>query len=214
MITAATAHTATAAAEIDLINAEGRGVPCRFIREITVSGSSSAQIQQVTEKIEYLGRHPLDQSQALIAPWSLCQFDCNENSQLLVSPCPPQEIRDLYQPTSNGHRQQTDEGWLYTLKTDFRFQLGLGSGVDSIEFRDPQRGFRVRRSAATLASHLAYIDIADRDPKTSPDGAAVKLSAYCDPSGFMEIEAAGGTLPRLIPGSVTELRLTTLFTLC
>lgn len=213
-VTAATAQSATASAEIDLINAEGRGVPCRFTREVTVSGTSCAQIQQVRERIEYLGRRPLDASQALIAPWSLCQFDCDESCELLVAPCPAADIRDLYQPASDSLRRQSAEGWHYALKTDFRFQLGLAPAVSWIEFRNPRSGFRVRRSAAPLASGLACIDIADRDPGTEPDGAPVKLSAYCDPSGFMEIEAAGGALPQLTPGCSTDLHVTTLFTLC
>lgn len=200
-----------AAAEIDLINSEGRGIPCLFSRRISLEFQDGAMLQKVTESIRYLGRKTLSKDQALLAPWSLCQFDCDADCQLLLPPCPASEIWDLYTPESSCHRKQTQDGWQVAMKTDFRFQLGLSEKVNGLEFCDKRRHFKVQRTAVALAEGLSYIDIADQDPANEPNGRPVRFSAYCDPSGFMEIEAAGGTPNLLTPDCVSELQVNTTF---
>lgn len=197
-------------AEIDLINAQGRGLPCRFSRKISISTSPGQLLQQVEESIEYLGKETLTHSQALLAPWSLCQFDCDEHCFLRLPPCPAAEIWDLYTPASTRHRQTTAEGYQVSLKTDFRFQLGLSPQVEWLEFHNPKSQFMVHRTAELLPEHLHYIDIADQDCLNAPSGRPVRFSAYCDPSGFMEIEAAGGTPELLCPNASTSLKITTI----
>ena len=200
-----------AAAEIDLINSEGRGIPCLFSRRISLEFQDGAMLQKVTESIRYLGRKTLSKDQALLAPWSLCQFDCDADCQLLLPPCPASEIWDLYTPESSCHRKQTQDGWQVAMKTDFRFQLGLSEKVNGLEFCDKRRHFKVQRTAVALAEGLSYIDIADQDPANEPNCRPVRFSAYCDPSGFMEIEAAGGTPNLLTPDCVSELQVNTTF---
>ncbi|MFA6929542.1 MAG: hypothetical protein WCT05_04390 [Lentisphaeria bacterium] len=209
-----TKTAALVGAEVDLINSEGRGIPCLFTRHITLENCSNQLTQKVTEKIQYLGRETLTQEQALLAPWSLCQFDCDADSQVRLPPCPSSEIWDMYSPESTVHRQLHPEGWQVCMKTDFRFQLGLSEQVSGLEFCDFRRKFKVQRTAEPLAEGLSYIDIADQDPTNQPNGRPVRFSAYCDPSGFMEIEAAGGTPKCLEPEAVTALQITTVFSHC
>ncbi len=203
------AQNVCVSAEIDLINAQGLGLPCRFTRDISIAVRPGELQQQVRESIEYLGKETLSASQALLAPWSLCQFDCDEHCYLLLPHCPPEDIWDLYTPASDCHRRETPEGCRVGLKTDFRFQLGLSPKVNWLEFRNPAKQFLVHRTAALLPKNLHYIDIADRDCTTPPSGRPVRFSAYCDPSGFMEIEAAGGTPELLCPNASTSLDITT-----
>jgi hypothetical protein len=122
---------------------------------------------------------------------------------------PPSEadIRDMYVP-SLSQRGISGENYEVIPQTDFRFQLGLGENVPWIEF---VRGedFRVKRSAGSLPSGQNYIDIADTDPVKFPSEFGVKLSIYCDPSGFMEIEACGGCADLLIPGTELSVKITT-----
>lgn len=205
------ANSALVAAEIDLINSEGRGLPCLFSRDIKFELHNSKLTLLVNECIEYLGREGLSQNLALLAPWSLCQFDCDEQSSLKLPACPASEIWDLYEPSSDSLRKQGPEEWTVSMKTDFRFQLGLSSLVPSLEFVNPTAGFSATRSASPLSPELKYIDIADQEPSNEPEGRAVCLSAYCDPSGFMEIEAAGGCPPRLEPGTKSSLEHKTEF---
>lgn len=206
-----TENSLLAAAEIDLINSEGRGIPCLFSRRISLEFQNGKMLQKVTESIRYLGRKTLNKDQALLAPWTLCQFDCNADCQLLLPPCPASEIWDLYAPESSCYRKQTQDGWQVAMKTDFRFQLGLSEKVSGLEFCDKRRHFKVQRTAATLAKGFTYIDIADQNPDNEPNGRPVRFSAYCDPSGFMEIEAAGGTPDLLTPDCVSALQVNTTF---
>ena len=205
------ASSALVAAEVDLINSESLGLPCLFSRKVNTSLTNTGLTVLINECIEYLGRENLSTKQALLAPWSLCQFNCDEQSSLKLPPCPASEIWDLYEPDSSALRKQGTEGWTVSMKTDFRFQLGLSSQVAYLEFINPKMGFKAIRNAEPLDARLKYIDIADQDPANEPEGRPVCLSAYCDPSGFMEIEAAGGCPERLEPGSKTTLTHQTKF---
>jgi len=92
--------------------------------------------------------------------------------------------------------------------TDFRFQLGLGKNVPWIEFIR-ENELRVKRYAGQLTPDLDYIDISDSAPEQMPSSRGVNLSVYCDPSGFTELEACGGSPDRLLPGTETSVSIIT-----
>ena len=92
--------------------------------------------------------------------------------------------------------------------TDFRFQLALGENASWIEYIMGNE-FRVKRSSGILPPGQNYIDIADAPPDQFPSENGVKLSIYCDPSGFMEIEACGGCTETLSPGTELSVNIIT-----
>ena len=65
----------------------------------------------------------------------------------------------------------------------------------------------MRRSGAPLAEGLHPVDIADAPPDADPS-APVRFSIYNDPSGFMELEVAGGGADRLTPGARLAMNIT------
>ncbi|OQC14490.1 MAG: hypothetical protein BWX73_01749 [Lentisphaerae bacterium ADurb.Bin082] len=201
--------SALMSAEVDLINALGIGLPCLFSRGVLVSTSGRTMTVKVVESIAYLGTREYDSTQCLLAPWTLCQFDCGPGCELRITPVTADDIWDLYDRDSSSLRRQEGETTIVSMQTDFRFQLGLSPQVKELVFVDRGRGFQARRTALPLTPGLEYIDIADRDPGVAPTGRPVSLSAYCDPSGFMEIEAAGGAPSALLPGAVTSLTVIT-----
>jgi len=197
-------------AEIDLVNNRQLGIPCEFERHIEVERNKECLIQNVTEVIRYIGIKVLDNSEFRLAPWSLCQFDSGAGSELVMPPSAGDDIRDLYD-SSLSQRGVSGGQYVVDTKTPFRFQLGLGANVPWIEYRSGQ-DFRVKRYAGDLPSGQSYIDIADAPPDHFPSELGVKLSVYCDPSGFMEIEACGGCPDTLAPGSEMSVRVTTEYT--
>jgi hypothetical protein len=56
---------------------------------------------------------------------------------------------------------------------------------------------------------MEHIDISDIPPDQLPSPKGVSLSVYCDPSGFMEIEACGGCPEKLTPGTETNVTIVT-----
>jgi hypothetical protein len=104
--------------------------------------------------------------------------------------------------SSLSQRGVADGKYVVETKTDFRFQLGLGEKIPWIEYKKGT-DFRVKRYTGPLPPGQSYIDIADVPPDQFPSDKGVRLSVYCDPSGFMEIEACGGSTDTLVPG--TEL---------
>jgi hypothetical protein len=119
-----------------------------------------------------------------------------------------EDIWDLYDPSESRRRPGDDGLYVVDTETPKRFQLGLGSNVPWIEYV-PEDQFRVRRYAGNLPEGQSYIDIADVSPARLPSGKGVKLSIYCDPSGFMEMEACGGCPAELAPGTELRTRITT-----
>ncbi len=211
-LTTTTHDSAAFRAEIDLVNAQGSGVPTAFERQVRVRPGNRSVTLETLEVIEYLGPAPRPREALLLAPWSLCQFDCGEGCEARFPDAGPDCVWDLYDPSGN-QRQCRDGLWHVRTAGGPRFQLGLSPRVDSVEFVDPRRGLRVRRTAAPLPHGLEYVDITDRPPQHEPDGPPVRFSVYSDPSCFMEIEAAGGC-PRVItPGLRLELAVTTVFSL-
>lgn len=187
--------------EIDLINNYQLGIPCEFERRIRIEYRYQTLIQFVTEVIRYIGSRTLSKNEFRLVPWSLCQFDSGQESKVIMLPTFAEDIWDLYD-SSLLHRGVSGDSYVVRTKTDFRFQLGLSKRIPWIEFISG-RDFQVKRYTRPLPFGQKYIDIADIHPKQMLSARGVKLSIYCDPSGFVEIEACGGCPDILMSG--TEL---------
>jgi hypothetical protein len=118
-----------------------------------------------------------------------------------------EDIRDMY-GISLSKRSMAGNVYIVDTDADFRFQLGLGKNVPWIEFVSGKE-FSVKRSSGLLPPGQNYIDISDIPPDQFPSENGVKLSVYCDPSGFMEIEACGGSPDTLVPGTEMSVNIIT-----
>jgi len=194
-------------AEIDLVNNRQRGIPCEFERHIEIEQRENSLIQNVTEMIRYIGAKTLDNSEFRLAPWSLCQFDTGTGCKVIMPPPSAEDIRDIYD-SSVLQRGMSGDKYVVETKTDFRFQLGLGKNVPWIEYNSGN-DFRVKRYAGALPPGQSYIDIADAPPEQFPTDYGAKLSIYCDPSDFMEIEACGGCTDTLVSGTELSVNIIT-----
>lgn len=199
---------ATIRAEIDLINAQGLGLPTAFERCIRVAPEESGLSMTVTDRIEYLGAGALSLSDCLLAPWTLAQFDSGPGCEAIFPSVDASEMWDLYDPSD---AQRFIQGELWHTRTDGsqRYQIGLGESVDWIEYRDPRRRLRVRRTANHLPSGQNYIDIADKPPEEKPGQKGIRYSIYSDTSRFMELEVAGGCPEKIVPGQILEVTVIT-----
>lgn len=206
-VTESVANKMAIRAEIDLVNNRQLGIPCEFERHIEIMQNRKSQIQHVTEIIRYIGNRPLNNSEFRLAPWSLCQFDSGEGSKVILPSPPAGEIWDLYEPSLSKH-SKSDSKYVIDTNTDFRFQLGLGKTIPWIEFMSND-DFQVRRYNGALPQGQSHIDISDVSPDQFPSDKGVSLSIYCDPSGFMEIEACGGCPDTLYPGTELSVKITT-----
>lgn len=213
LVAESSANHALFTAEVDLVNASGIGMPFIFSRDVTVTSDAKKLTVKITEGIEYIGTRELSRDEAVIAPWSLCQFDCGADCTLRLPKLPAGEIWDLYPWDSSCHRKEADDALEVEMVTDFRFQLALSAAADFVEFIDRGRGFKVRRTAPVIANGLDYIAIDDVDFTLPCNNKPCRFSAYCDPSGFMEIEAAGGTPLKLFKGVKTTLTVTNEYTM-
>ncbi len=202
-------NSAIMRAEIDLVNSRQLGIPCEFERHIRLEFSDGKLIQNVKEVIRYIGVKTLQTGEFLLAPWSLCQFDSGSEGKVIMPPPGPDHIWDLYDSSES---QRGLNGEVYEVRTDTpeRFQIALGDNVPWIEYICDD--FRVKRFAESLPDGQRYIDIVDAAPDQMPSDKGVKLSAYCDPSGFMEIEACGGCSRSLCNGDELSVNITTEFT--
>ena len=208
----AAAQSATIQAEVDLVNNRGTGVPCVFQRRIAVIPGLKAVTVRVEESITYLGRVPRRRADCLLAPWTLCQFDCGPECEV-VFPCSRKaSVWDLYDQPSE--EQRTWGGRLCRTRTDGsqRYQIGIDASVPWIELRDPRRGLTVRRKTTALPAGQSYIDIRDAAPNISPGRKGVRYSVYSDTANFMEIEAAGGCTAILRPNTEMSVAVSTRFT--
>lgn len=199
---------ATIRAEIDLVNAQGLGIPTAFERHIQVLPAANVVTLVVTEVIEYLGPTTHPRETLLLAPWTLCQFDCGDGCEARFPDAGTGCVWDLYGP-SDERRTCRNGVWHVQTAGGPRFQLGLAPQVTYVEFVDPRRGLTVRRTSAPLAADQAFTDLADRPPQHEPDGPPIRFSIYSDPTCFMEIEAAGGSPHEIRPGCRLELAVTT-----
>ncbi len=205
-----TENQAVIKAEVDLINNMQLGIPCEFERHIAFEQSEQVLVQNVTEIIRYLGSKSLNTDKFRLAPWSLCQFDVDPGCKVVMPPPAAEDIWDMY-GSSLSHRGMSGGKYIVNAKTDFRFQLGLSENVPWIEYACGD-DFRVKRHAGPLTPDQKYIDISDIPPDREPFEKGVKFSVYCDPSGFMEIEACGGSPDTLVPGTELSVNIITEFT--
>jgi hypothetical protein len=194
-------------AEIDLVNNRQLGIPCEFERYLEFELYGNSLIQNVTEIIRYIGARTLNKGEFSLAPWSLCQFDSGQGCRVSMPPPSSGAILDMYDP-SLSKRGMSGDKYIVETDTDFRFQLGLGESVPWIEYIK-RNDFRVKRSTKTLPPGQKYIDISDAPPGQYPSDKGIRLSIYCDPSGFMEIEACGGCTDSLVPGTELSVNITT-----
>ncbi len=194
-------------AEIDLINNSQTGIPCEFERQVAVEIRENTIIQDVTEIIRYVGTRTLTEKEFRLAPWSLCQFDVNEGAKVIMPLPSSGDIWDMYE-SSAACRRRNGNDYEVDVITEFRFQLGLGEQVPWIKYVFGN-GFVVKRQAGPLPSGQEYIDIADIPPDRFPSGNRTSLSVYCDPSGFMEMEACGGCPRTLSPGTELSVHVVT-----
>ena len=207
IITEQTANQARIEAEIDLVNASGMGVPAIFSRDVSVAAENKCLTVKVIESIQYAGAQTLNREDCILAPWTLCQFDCGPGCEV-VFPAANAAIWDLYDP-SDGCRCVKDG--LVHARTDSsrRYQIGIGAAAPWIELHLPHKNLRIKRSASKLPGNMDYIDIADASPSTRPSDKGTRYSVYSDMNGFMEIEAVGGCPPALDPGAVMSVEVIT-----
>lgn len=211
LVTEAAKRSAEVLAEVDLINGQGRGIPTLFKRRITVTPGGRSVNVRVAESITYIGRTPLRRGDCLLAPWSLCQFDCGPGCEV-VFPCAQKaSVWDLYDEPSDAQREWRGRMCGTATNGSQRYQIAIGQPVPWIEFRDPRRGLAVRRQADPLPAGQVYIDIRDAAPSVAPARKGVRYSVYSDPAGFMEIEAVGGCPPVIQPNTELSVRVNTQF---
>lgn len=212
LVTQAAQRSATIAAEVDLINSQGLGIPTIFQRRIAVTPGQNTITVRVVESITYIGCKPLPRSECLLAPWTLCQFDCGPGCEVAFPCTQKSSVWDLYDDPSDARRDWSAR--LCRTRTDGsqRYQIAIDADVPWIEFRDPSRGLTVRRKAGPLPAGQSYIDIRDAAPDAPPSKKGVRYSVYSDTANFMEIEAAGGCSPVLQPNTELKVVVTTQFT--
>ena len=192
------------AAEIDLINNQQLGIPCRFIRRASIREVDGAAVIEQFAAIEYIGSCELSPEVFSLAPWSLSQFTVNERTIARFGE-PGAPVRDLYMPSGE---LLASDGKVVTMKHDTvnRIQLALPEKSGFVELLLPDRNLQITRTSEALADGLHAIDIADAPPDQEP-GEAVRFSIYNDPSGFMELEAVGGCTEGILPGTVLGVNI-------
>ena len=196
-------------AEIDLVNNKGTGLATLFGRDIRVGEDENKVIVNVKESITYIGKDTLHSSEAIIAPWTLCQFDTDYRGKVTFPCSDPAELWDLYSETIAGECLLRNEMMEVPADGKKRFQVGLSLSVPYIVFHHVQQGLTVKRTAKKIAPAQSYIDIRDADPGCQPDVRGVRFSIYNDNSGFMEIEAVGGCPEIIAPGTVLSVEVET-----
>ena len=201
----------TIAAEIDLINNQQLGIPCRFIRKVSVDEVDGQTVIRQCDAIEYTGICELARGTFSIAPWSLSQFTVDDRTIARFGD-PGTPIRDLYMPSGD---LLASDGETVTMKHDpvNRIQLALPENSRFVELILPQRNLQITRTVSPLAPPLLPVDIADYPPDADP-GEPVRLSIYNDPSGFMELETVGGCPADLTPGAVLEMNTLNIIKAC
>ena len=194
-------------AEIDLINNRQTGIPCEFERRIHIDAGDNFLIQHITEMIRYIGKVTFTKDEFSLAPWSLCQFDSGPGDEVIIPLPGEKDVWDLYECSASQRRIEKDR-LIVNANTDKKFQLAFSKNVEWIEFVS-SKNFSVKRYAKPLPSGQHYIDIGDVPPSQMPTNNGVSLSVYCDPSGFMEIEACGGCPDVLSPGTEMSVEVVT-----
>lgn len=196
-------------AEIDLINNMQTGFPCEFERHIKIDLKNNILIQEVTELIRYIGKKTFERNEFLLAPWSLCQFDSERKGNVIFPVAEKNDVWDMYEPAIDQRKIENDLCTV-NIHTHKRFQVGLSENIPWIEYNKGGL-FRIRRYTDPLPSGQKYIDISDISPKKLPSTRGIRYSVYCDPSGFMEIEACGGCTTTLSSGTELSVKIITEF---
>lgn len=193
------------AAEIDLVNNQQLGIPCRFIRKVQVKEADASVVIEQCDTIEYIGSRKLEKGTFSIAPWSLSQFTVNKNTIARFGE-PDDVVRDLYMPSKE---LLVSDGEVVSMKHDDknRIQLALPEKSRFVELLMPEKNLQITRTSAPLAEDLHPVDIADYPPDADP-GEPVRFSIYNDPSGFMELETVGGCTADLLPGTSLDVKMT------
>lgn len=211
LVTKATQRSTEVVAEVDLINAQGRGIPTLFKRQITVTPGRRSVTVRTVESITCLGRAPLPRTDCLLAPWTLCQFDSGPGCEV-VFPCTRKaDVWDLYDDPSDAQREWGKRLCRTATNGSQRYQIAIGAEVPWIEFRDLRRGLIVRRRAGPLPAGQSYIDIRDATPDVTPSRNGVCYSVYSDTANFMEIEAVGGCPAVIRPNVEMNIEVNTRF---
>ena len=210
-VTQAARRSAEVAAEVDLINAQCRGLPTLFKRQIAVTPGRRSVTVRTVESITYIGRAPLRRTDCLLAPWTLAQFDSGPGCEV-VFPCTRKaDVWDLYSDPSEAQRRWRGPLCRTATNGSQRYQIAIGAQVPWIEFHDPRRGLVVRRQAGPLPAGQSYIDIRDAAPEVSPTRKGVRYSVYSDTAHFMEIEAVGGCPAVIRPNVEMSIEVNTRF---
>ena len=192
-------------AEIDLVNNRQLGIPCRFTRGVNVTEEADGTtVVEQDDQIEYLGSRPLSPGEFMLAPWSLSQFAVDRTTRAYFG-APGSEVRDLYMPSRDLLTRDRDT---FAMRCDDtrRVQVALPERSRFVRLRLPNGGIEITRTSPPLAPGLNCVDIADAEPDSEPVG-AVRYSIYNDPSGFMELEVAGGCPKELVPGSKLGVKI-------
>lgn len=198
-------------AEIDLINNQQRGIPCEFERHISIETSHEGLVQHVTEVVRYIGAKVIEKGDFLLAPWSLCQFNSGASGKVIIPVSNEENIWDMYESSEN-QRSFKENRMVVETETLNRFQIAMDEKVEWVKYVAGTE-FSVKRFVSNPVLGQRYIDIADSPPTETPLQRGVKLSVYCDPSGFMEIEGCGGCPEILMPGIEMKIGITTEFTI-
>lgn len=202
-----TGESVVTKAEIDLVNNQQTGIPCEFERHIFIESRENGLKQKVSEIIRYIGKEVINNGDFLLAPWSLCQFDSGTRGKVVIPVSDEENIWDMYD-SSKEQRSVKGNRMIVNTDTPERFQIAMDEKVKWVKYV-AENEFTVKRSVSNPLPGQRYIDIADSPPTEAPLNRGVKLSVYCDPSGFMEIEGCGGCPEELQPGIEMKIDILT-----
>jgi hypothetical protein len=208
-IAQANENNATIRAEIDLVNGRGLGVPTIFQRRISIKPGKNSVTLNIVESITYTGCKELRRSECLLAPWSLCQFDCGPGCGVVFPAASKSSVWDLYDEPSDAQREWAGQMCRTRTVGSQRYQIGIDAKTPWIEYQDPRRGLTVRRKSGPLPEGQTHIDFRDAPPDVSPSKKGIRYSVYGDPSMFMEIEAAGGSPAVIRPNAEMTVAIST-----
>ena len=211
LVTSSGENNATIVAEIDAVNNQGLGIPLLFKRQINTEPFQGEFSVNVVESITYIGHKPLSNTECLLAPWTLCQFDSGSGCEVVFPGTDQTNVWDLYDQANSTNILR--KGGICRVQTNGsqRYQIALGSDVPWIEYHDPINGFKVLRTASPLPQGHFYIDIRDAAPDILPDTKGVRYSIYSDTENFMEIESVGGCPETILPDTELKVAVTTRF---
>src|SRR5699024_11014227 len=200
-------------AEIDLINNKSLGLPTVFRREIKLERTKSSFVLLVKESIIYLGLASLSNSQSLLAPWTLSQFNCGPGSEAVFPGHSKTLVWDLYKDSGVDKLWFEDDVYHIPTEGSHRFQIALDDEVPWIQFIDHARNLKVKRATQSFGNSGDFIDISDKPYNVPPGKKGVQYSIYNDNTGFMELEAVGRCPEIILPETELSVLISTEFTI-